>query len=171
MKMKNVLSAALTGALMLSLFAGCSGGSGSSPSPSASASPEASQQPEATTIQVAALESGYGADMWREVADAFTAQTGIQVQLTVDKKLEDVIGPAMQGGEFPDVIHLATGREAGLTDQFIKDNNIMDITDVLSMTVPGEDVKVSDKIAGGFTDTSLTNPYGDGKTYLYRILR
>ena len=82
MKMKNVLSAALTGALMLSLFAGCSGGSGSSPSPSASASPEASQQPEATTIQVAALESGYGADMWREVADAFTAQTGIQVQLT-----------------------------------------------------------------------------------------
>ena len=34
------------------------------------------------------------------------------------------------------------------------------------MTVPGEDVKVSDKIAGGFTDTSLTNPYGDGKTYL-----
>ena len=166
MKMKNVLSAALTGALMLSLFAGCSGGSGSSPSPSASASPEASQQPEATTIQVAALESGYGADMWREVADAFTAQTGIQVQLTVDKKLEDVIGPAMQGGEFPDVIHLATGREAGLTDQFIKDNNIMDITDVLSMTVPGEDVKVSDKIAGGFTDTSLTNPYGDGKTYL-----
>ena len=84
MKMKNVLSAALTGALMLSLFAGCSGGSGSSPSPSASASPEASQQPEATTIQVAALESGYGADMWREVADAFTAQTGIQVQLTVD---------------------------------------------------------------------------------------
>ena len=166
MKMKNVLSAALTGALMLSLFAGCSGGSGSSPSPSASASPEASQQPEATTIQVAALESGYGADMWREVADAFTAQTGIQVQLTVDKNLEDVIGPAMQGGEFPDVIHLATGREAGLTDQFIKDNNIMDITDVLSMTVPGEDVKVSDKIAGGFTDTSLTNPYGDGKTYL-----
>lgn len=72
----------------------------------------------------------------------------------------------MQGGEFPDVIHLATGREAGLTEQFIKDHNILEITDVLSMTVPGEEAKVSDKIAGGFTDTSLTNPYGDGKTYL-----
>ena len=34
------------------------------------------------------------------------------------------------------------------------------------MTVPGESKKVSEKIAGGFTDTSLTNPYGDGKTYL-----
>jgi N-acetylglucosamine transport system substrate-binding protein len=27
-------------------------------------------------------------------------------------------------------------------------------------------VKVSDKIVGGFTDTSVTNPYGDGATYL-----
>ena len=43
---------------------------------------------------------------------------------------------------------------------------ITDITDVLSMKVPGEDKLVSEKIAGGFTDTSLTNPYGDGKTYL-----
>ena len=69
----------------------------------------------------------------------------------------------MQGGEYPDVIHLATGREAALTEQFIKGNMITDITDVLSMKVPGEDKLVSEKIAGGFTDTSLTNPYGDGK--------
>ena len=118
------------------------------------------------TISVAAIETAYGSEGWREVAEAFTAQTGIKVELTTDKNLEDLIGPAMQGGEFPDVIHLATGRPAGLTEQFIKDNNIADLTDVLSMTVPGESVKVSDKIAGGFTDTSLTNPYGDGKTYL-----
>lgn len=118
------------------------------------------------TISVAAIETAYGSEGWREVAEAFTAQTGIKVELTTDKNLEDLIGPAMQGGEFPDVIHLATGRPAGLTEQFIKDNNIADLTDVLSMTVPGESAKVSDKIAGGFTDTSLTNPYGDGKTYL-----
>ena len=104
--------------------------------------------------------------MWQEVCDAFTAATGIKVDLIVDKALEDVIGPSMQGGEFPDVIHLATGREKGLTEQFIKDRNIAEITDVLSMTVPGESVKVSDKIVGGFTDTSVTNPYNDGKTYL-----
>lgn len=121
---------------------------------------------EDVTISVAAIETAYGSDMWKEVADAFTAETGIKVDLTTDKNLEDVIGPSMQGGEYPDVIHLATGREAGLTEQFIKDNNIADITDVLSMTVPGESAVVSDKIAGGFTDTSLTNPYNDGKTYL-----
>ena len=120
----------------------------------------------AESIQVAAIETAYGSEMWTKVAEAFTAQTGIEVDLITDKQLEDVIGPAMQGGEFPDVIHLATGRPAGLTEQFIKDNIILDITDVLSMKVPGEDKLVSEKIAGGFTSTSLTNPYGDGKTYL-----
>jgi len=120
----------------------------------------------AETIQVAAIETAYGSEIWAKVAEAFTAQTGINVDLITDKNLEDVIGPAMQGGEFPDVIHLATGRPAGLTEQFIKDNNMAEITDVLSMTVPGEDKLVSEKIAGGFTDTSLTNPYNDGKTYM-----
>ena len=120
----------------------------------------------AGSIKVAAIETAYGTQMWTDVCAAFTEATGIEVELVTDKNLEDVIGPAMQGGEYPDVIHLATGREAGLTEQFIKDKNIAEITDVLSMTVPGEDVTVSEKIAGGFTETSLTNPYGDGKTYL-----
>ena len=120
----------------------------------------------AESIQVAAIETAYGSEIWQKVAEAFTAQTGIAVDLITDKNLEDVIGPAMQGGEFPDVIHLATGRPAGLTEQFIKDNNMAEITDVLSMTVPGEEKLVSEKIAGGFTDTSLTNPYNDGKTYM-----
>lgn len=119
-----------------------------------------------TTISVAAIETAYGSDMWTQVCEAFTAETGIEVELITDKNLEDVIGPSMQGGEYPDVIHLATGREAALTEQFIKGNLIADITDVLSMTVPGEEAVVSDKIAGGFTETSLTNPYNDGKTYL-----
>ena len=179
MKLKKILALGLSLALSASLLAGCANNGGeTSPTPGVSTPvTEPSKTPETTpdntasdvTISVAALASGYEdtyPGMWQEVCDAFTAQTGIKVELTSDKSLEDVIGPAMQGGEYPDVVHLATGREKGLTDQFIKDNQIAEITDVLSMTVPGEDVKVSDKIAGGFTDNSITNPYGDGKTYL-----
>lgn len=172
MKLKKVLALTLTLALSASLLAGCApkeGGATTTPpatTPVESQKPSETPTPEAVTIKVAALESGYGADMWKEVATAFEAATGIKVELTTDKLLEDVIGPAMQGGEYPDVIHLATGREKGLTDQFIKDSQLVDITDVLSMTVPGESAKVSEKISGGFTETSLTNPYGDGKTYL-----
>ena len=161
---RNFLKAAGVSAAALGLAA-C-GGSSSSTASSTASSAAASAPAADVTIKVAAIETGYGADMWKKVTEAFTAQTGIKVELTTDKKLEDVIGPSMQGGDYPDVVHLATGREAALTEQFIKGNLIADITDVLSMTVPGESKKVSEKIAGGFTDTSLTNPYGDGKTYL-----
>ena len=172
--MKKFFSLLLTLALVLSPAA-CGGGNGGSdagtttPPPADSGDPQPPPPAEDVTITVAALASGYEEaypGMWQEVCDAFTTATGIKVDLIVDKALEDVIGPSMQGGEFPDVIHLATGREKGLTEQFIKDRNIAEITDVLSMTVPGESVKVSDKIVGGFTDTSVTNPYNDGKTYL-----
>ncbi len=169
--MKKFFSLLLTLALVLSLAA-CGGGGTTPPAADSGTTPPADAgepAPADVTITVAALASGYEEaypGMWQEVCDAFTAETGVKVNLICDKNLEDVIGPSMQGGDFPDVIHLATGREKGLTEQFIKDRNIADITDVLSMTVPGESVKVSDKIVGGFTDTSVTNPYGDGVTYL-----
>lgn len=97
---------------------------------------------------------------------AFTELTGIPVDLITAKNLEDVITASMKAGDYPDVVHLATGRPAALTETLIKENLLEDITDVLDMTVPGEEVKVGDKIAGGFTESSLTNPYNDGKTYM-----
>ena len=169
---KKILALGLATALSLSLLAGCgNGGTTATPTPAPVGGSDPTQPPAGeTTIQVAALESGYTdayPDMWKEICEAFTAQTGIKVELTTNKSLEDVIGPAMQGGEYPDVVHLATGRPAALTDQFIKDNQILDITDVLSMTVPGESITVGDKIMPNFvSDSSGTNPYGDGKTYL-----
>ena len=158
MKMKKILSLLLAGVMVLGLLAGCGRDTTTSQDPASD-----------VTIQVAALLSAYEESypgMWQEVCDAFTAQTGIKVELTVDRNIEDVIGPSMQGGDYPDVVHLATGREAGLTEQFINDQLLTDLTDVLSMTIPGEDTTVGDKIIEGFTDSSATNPYGDGKTYL-----
>lgn len=121
---------------------------------------------EETTLKVAAIETAYGADIWTEVCKAFTEETGVQVELTTDKNLEDVIGASMKAGDYPDVVHLATGRPAALTETLIKENLLADLTDVLAMTVPGEDKLVGDKIAGGFTESSLTNPYNDGHSYL-----
>ena len=168
MKLKKLLAVMLAGTMLLGSMAGCGQKAESEDKGDAKTEGNADEgkDSEGKTISVAAIETAYGSEMWTKVAEAFTEETGINVELTTDKKLEDVIGPSMQGGEYPDVVHLATGREAALTEQFIKDNLIADITDVLEMTVPGEEAKVSEKIAGGFTDTSLTNPYGDGKTYL-----
>lgn len=121
---------------------------------------------EDVTLEVAAIETAYGAEMWAEVAVAFTEATGIKVNLVTDKNLEDVISASMKAGKYPDVVHLATGRPAALTETLIKEHLLADISEVIALTVPGEDKLVGDKIAGGFTESSLTNPYGDGKTYL-----
>ena len=124
-------------------------------------------KPEETkTLKVAAIETAYGSQVWADVCAAFEAQTGIKVELTTDKNLEDVISGPMQNGEFPDVVHLATGRAAGLTEQLIKANGMHDLTNMLATTIPGESVTPADKIAGGFTDNNIVAPYGDGKTYL-----
>ena len=114
--MKKLLSVALAVMMLLSLFAGCA--------PADSGGSE-------TVLKVAAIETAYGAEMWKAVCDAFTAQTGIQVQLTTDKNLEDVISGPMQNGEYPDVVHLATGRPAGLTEQLIKQNALHSLENVL----------------------------------------
>ena len=163
--MKRFMSLALVGALSLSLLAGC----GPKEPTDGSASASGSQQPAAESIQVAVLQSAYmdkHPDMWKDVCDAFTAQTGIKVDLVADKQLEAVIGPQIKSGKSPDFVHLAMGRPDAMTETFIKDNALAEVTDVLDMKIPGEEVTVKEKMSKGFTDSTTTNPYGDGKTYL-----
>ncbi len=113
------------------------------------------------------METAYGQDMWKEVVAAFEAShEGVTVELTIDKKLEDIITPDMKSGVYPDVILRAVGSEQALTETFIRDNNLVDLSDVVSMTIPGESVTVGDKVLPGFLDNTIVNPYGDGKTYL-----
>ena len=155
--MKKAIALGLSSALILTLFAGCK-------APEDTGSASGSKK---TTLKVAALESAYGADMWKQIKAAFEAENeGVTVELTIDKNLEDVISPDMKAGNYPDVIHLATGRPLALTETMTKDNALRDLSAILEMTVPGENVKVKDKILPGFLDTSLTKPYSDGKTYL-----
>ena len=164
--MKKIIARLLVLAMALSLVA-C----GAKSEPAATEAPKAetpAEAPaaEAVTIKVAAIETAYGSQVWADVAAAFTAETGIKVELTTDKNLEDVLTGPMQNGEFPDVVHLATGRPAGLTEQLVKANALHPLTNTLSLTIPGETVKVADKIAGGFTDNNIVAPYGDGVTYM-----
>ena len=122
---------------------------------------------EQQTLHVAALESAYGKDMWTKVVDAYeAANPKVKVELTADKNLEEVISPNMKAGNYPDVVLLGTGRKLALPETMIKDNALEDITSVLDKNVYGEDAKVKDKLIPGFTDTLVTNPYNDGKTYL-----
>lgn len=170
--MKKIIAMLLCLAMALSLVA-CGGPSAPAATEAPKADTPATNAPtaeaptaEPVTIKVAAIETAYGSQVWVDVAAAFEAETGIKVELTTDKNLEDVLSGPMQNGEFPDVVHLATGRPAGLTEQLVKANALHPLTNALSLTIPGETVKVSEKIAGGFTDNNIVAPYGDGVTYM-----
>lgn len=170
--MKKIIAMLLCLAMALSLAA-CGGSSAPAATEAPKADAPATNAPtaeaptaEPVTIKVAAIETAYGSQVWVDVAAAFEAETGIKVELTTDKNLEDVLTGPMQNGEFPDVVHLATGRPAGLTEQLVKANALHPLTNALALTIPGESVKVSDKIAGGFTDNNIVAPYGDGVTYM-----
>lgn len=118
------------------------------------------------TLRVAGLDGGYGTEGWMAVIEGFENLTGATVESQFEKNIYEVIRPEIQAGNAPDVIYNSVGQDTALTETMIKEEMILDITDVLDMTVPGEEVTVGEKITPGFTDTSVTNPYGDGKTYL-----
>ena len=126
--MKKILALVLVLAMALGLAACAPAGS------------ESTGGDEQKVIKVAAIETAYGSEVWQKVAEAFEAETGIKVELTTDKNLEDVLSAPMQNGEYPDVVHLATGRPAGLTEQMIKSNALHDLTNTLNLTIPGETV-------------------------------
>ena len=167
--MKKIIALVLALVMALGLVA-CGGNAPETTAPDAGESTPvettAAPEAEAVTIKVAAIETAYGSQVWADVAAAFEAATGIKVELTTDKNLEDILSGPMQNGEFPDVVHLALGRPAGLTEQLVKANALHDLTNMLATTIPGESTTPAEKIIPGFTATSATNPYGDGKTYM-----
>lgn len=182
---KKAISVLLAAVMAVGTLAGC-GGAAAEEAPAAEPAAEAPAEDAAEapaedaakapaeeagalegTLKVAAFDGGYGTDMWTEVTNKFMENNpGVTIELTAEKNLEEVISPLMKAGDYPDFVYLATGRELALPETLLKDNAILDITDVLSMMVPGEDVTVGEKIIPGFTDTLVTNPYNDGKTYL-----
>lgn len=118
-------------------------------------------------LKVAALESAYGTKGWKAVCEAFEkVNKNVDVELTIDKNIEDIIGAKMKAKDHPDVVCVATGRAAGLTETMIKEEAIAELDGFKKMKIPGEDAKVGDKLLDNFTETAATNPYSDGKIYL-----
>ncbi len=125
---------------------------------------------EEKTLKIAGLDGGYKTEHWKKLAEKFEeSHEGVKVELTFEKNIEEVLRPQIQAQDVPDLIYLGVGRPDMMTETLVKEKAVMDLTDLLAMKVPGEDVTVGEKIIPGFTDTLTTNPYGDGKTFLAPI--
>ncbi|MEU4098388.1 carbohydrate ABC transporter substrate-binding protein [Streptomyces sp. NPDC026673] len=153
--MRRSFAFAGTTVMALSLLVGCSSAGGSD-----SGSGK-------TTLKVAALEGGYGKDMYHQVIEAYeSSHPDVDVQLQISKSIEDEITPNMKAGKYPDVVVLGQGREAGLTETLIKDKALEDLTPLLDTKVPGEKQTIGEKLTDGIVGNLNTNPYGTDKTYL-----
>ena len=129
--------------------------------------PAETKSGEKKTIKLAALESGYGKEMWPELIKAYAeANPNVKVELQSSKELEDELSPKMKAGDFPDVVMLALGRKKALPETLIKEKALADISDLFDMKVYGEDKKVSEKLLNGVLGSTVTDPYRDGKHYL-----
>ena len=120
-----------------------------------------------TTLSVAAFEGGYGRNMYVDVVKAFeTAFPDIKVDLKISRTIGEELTPQVAAGNFPDVVVIGQGSRSGIAEMFIRGRMLEDVSDVLGMTVPGEDVTVGDKMTPGIVGSLATNPYGDDSTYL-----
>ena len=129
--------------------------------------PAETKSGEKKTLKLAALESGYGKEMWPELIKTYEeANPNVKVELQSSKELEDELSPKMKAGDFPDVVMLALGRKKALPETLIKEKALADISDLFDMKVYGEDKKVSEKLLNGVLGSTVTDPYRDGKHYL-----
>ena len=129
--------------------------------------PAETKSGEKKPLKLAALESGYGKEMWPELIKAYEeANPNVKVELQSSKELEDELSPKMKAGDFPDVVMLALGRKKALPETLIKEKALADISDLFDMKVYGEDKKVSEKLLNGVLGSTVTDPYRDGKHYL-----
>jgi N-acetylglucosamine transport system substrate-binding protein len=154
--MRRSLVLAGAAVLAVGVLAGCSGGGDGDGSGGGK-----------TTLQMAALEGGYGKEMYAQVIAAYQAShPDVTIDLRISKSIEDEITPNMKAGRYPDVVVLGQGRKAGLTETMIKDKALEDLTPLLNEKVPGESGTVGDKLTKGIVGNLNTNPYGTDQTYL-----
>ena len=150
--MKKILSMALATLMVAGVASGCSKPADTPKNPDA---------PKEEVLKVAAFKGGYGEELWKNLAKKFEeTHEGVKVELTVSPKIDEELRPQMLAGNYPDVVYYSVGQPSGFTETMIKEDMLLDISDVFS------DATVKSVIADGFADNAITQPYGDGKTYL-----
>lgn len=115
---------------------------------------------EPVTLKLAIFKGGYGDAFWTAVADAYTAANpNVTFEIDADPSIGEKVNSSMLAGDVPDFIYCPSSNPSGLAQRLIKDQALADLTDVFEGPLKG-------KILDGFLDTSLSQPYGDGKVYL-----
>lgn len=158
-------SAWVSSALAVALLAGCGGGGAANPAPAAPG--EAGDQAfESMELEVAVFQGGYGREYWDTIAESFMEQyPGTKVNITASPKIAEIVRPKIVAGNPPDFMYISGSDNTPILDGLIKDNALLDLTDVFNETVDGGEA-LKDKILPGVLESRSMAPYGDGNIYL-----
>lgn len=172
--MRKTLSVLLASAMVAGTLAGCGGSRTveTTAAPAGDATTAAAGETttaaadgaEATgdpvTLKLSIFKGGYGDAFWTAVTEAYTkANPNVTFEMDLDPSIGEKVNSSMLAGEIPDFIYCPSSNPSGLAQRLIKDQALADLTDVFEGDLKG-------KILDGFLDTSLSQPYGDGKIYL-----
>lgn len=145
--MKKLLCMSLMALMVASSFTGCG---------SKSTDVSLDETSGKKILKVAAFEGSNGGDIWRNLEAAFEAShPDVDIELQLSSKLDEELRPQMLDGEYPYVVYYNIGQKSGFTETMIKEEALLDISDVFE----GE---LKDKLADGFAENAITQPYGDG---------
>ena len=150
--MKRFLSILMAATLILAVMAGCGDSS--------------SGTTDNKTLSIAVFEGGFGRVFWDDLIARFeAANPGVKVDMQISPDIGDMVSPQIASGNAPDLLSISFGEKSGLIQSMIKDNKLLEITDVFDGPQYDSDAKLRDKITPGFLESALSAPYGDGKIY------
>jgi len=118
-------------------------------------------------LNIAVFQGGYSEVYWNQIIELFQAKyPGVKVNMTISPKIGEIIRPQIIAGNPPDFMSINDSEISGVISALIKENGLLELTDVFEGNALGKDVPLKDIIVDGMLDSTKCSPYKDGKIYL-----
>jgi len=157
---KRILAALLALSMTVGLLTACGGGSTGETSDDTS-------QSSGEELNIAIFQGGYSEAYWERVVEMFEeSHEGVTVNMEISPTIADIIRPQIVAGNAPDFIALNDTAEDGLIASLIKEEGLLDITDVFDGDNYAGTGTLRDDIKEGLLESTKCAPYGDDKIYL-----
>ena len=128
---------------------------------------ESAQPVEEQELNIAIFQGGYGDEYWNAVVKLFEeSHEGVTVNMTISPTIGDIIRPQIVAGNAPDFISDNDNAQDGVILSMIKENALLEISDVFEGQNYAGTGTLKDDIKDGLLQSAKCAPYGDGKVYL-----
>lgn len=162
--LKQSISVLAATTLCVSMIMGCSTGK---------EKPEKEETKEKTSsdisgeLNIAVFQGGIGDTYWYDMIEKFEKKyPDVTVNMNINPKIGEIIKPQIVAGNVPDFISLNMAESSGVVASLVKENALMELTDIFEEPLEGDSAPLKDKFLDGVIGSNLTCPYGDDKIYL-----